>query len=230
MSAGPSGIPGPISFSDVNLTSITVQWTELLCSDRNGEITGYTVEYSSTTPPPHTNTITVSGSSNTRLVVGGLLPRTNYTFLVRAQGAANARSGTRFTATPTGIVAYCKHLSWIFLFASAGVGFFLNGRVLPDNSVVLLSDIGEGSSALYCLTDRELCCSLEAGAYRGRWDFPHGGGSVDADATADTYSSRGFSSFLLNRRSGAVGPTGVYACLIPDAGNILRTLFILLTS
>ena len=98
----PSGIPGFISFTDVNLTSITLQWTELPCSDRNGEITGYTVEYSSTASPPHTNTVTVSGSSNTRLVVGGLLPRTSYTFSVRAQGAANARSGTRFTATPTG--------------------------------------------------------------------------------------------------------------------------------
>ena len=98
-----AGIPGPLIFSNVNLTSINVQWTELPCKDLNGgEITGYTVEYSSTTPSPHTNTVTVSGSSNTRLVVGGLLPRTNYTFSVRAQGAANARSGTSFTATPTG--------------------------------------------------------------------------------------------------------------------------------
>ena len=101
----PNGIPGTINFIEVNLTSITVQWTELPCSDRNGEITGYTVEYSSTTPPPHTNTVTVSGSSNTRLVVGGLLPRTSYTFSVRAQGAATARSGTMFTATPTGELA-----------------------------------------------------------------------------------------------------------------------------
>ena len=30
------------------------------------------------------------------------------------------------------------------------VSLFLNGRILPDNSIVLLSDIGEGSSALYC--------------------------------------------------------------------------------
>ena len=220
MSAAPHGIPWLISFSDVNLTSITVQWTELPCSDRNGEITGYTVEYSSTTPL-HTNTAAVSGSSNTRLVVGGLLPRTNYTFSVRAQGAAIARSGTRFTATPTGIVAYCKHLSWNFLFLSAGVGFFLNGRLLPDNSVVLLSDIGEGSSALYCLTDKELCCSLEAGANRGRWDFP-GGGGVSTDTTANIYSSKGFSSLHLNRRSSAGVPTGVYRCIIPDAVNILR--------
>ena len=96
--AAPSG---PITFSDVNLTSITVQWTEIPCSD-DGEITGYTVEYSSTTPPPRTNTVTVSGSTNTRLVVGGLLPRTSYTFSVMAQGVATARNGTSFTATPSG--------------------------------------------------------------------------------------------------------------------------------
>ena len=102
ISAAPSGIPGSILFSDVNLTSITIHWTELPCSDRNGEITGYTVECSSTTPP-HSNTVNVSGSSTTRLVVGGLLPRTNYTFSVRAQGAAVARNGTLFTATPTGL-------------------------------------------------------------------------------------------------------------------------------
>ena len=95
----PSGIPGAIRFNDVNLTSITVQWTELPCSDRNGEITGYTVEYSSTTPS-HTNTVTVSGSINTVLVVGGLLPRTNYTFSVGAQGTNHTRTSPKFTSTP----------------------------------------------------------------------------------------------------------------------------------
>ena len=49
----------------------------------------------------HSNTTTVFGSNNTRLVVDGLLPRTDYTFLVRVQGA-EATSGNRFTATPTG--------------------------------------------------------------------------------------------------------------------------------
>ena len=101
MSTAPSGTPQSISFSDVTLTSITVQWSELPCSDRNGEITGYTVEYSSTTPPPHTNTVTVSGSSNTRLVVGGLLPRTGYTFSVGAQGTDLTRPSARFTANPS---------------------------------------------------------------------------------------------------------------------------------
>ena len=104
----------------------------------------------------------------------------------------------------------------------AGLGFFLNGRLLSDNSVVLLGDIGEGSGALYCLTDLMLCCSIEAGANRGRWDSPNGR-SVTTNG-ADFYSSKGFSSIILNRRSTAMGPTGVYTCLIPDGGNDLMTL------
>ena len=103
MPAAPSGIPGPISFSDINMTSITLQWMELPCSDRNGEITGYTVEYSST-PPPDTNTVTVSGSSNTRLVVGGLLPHTSYIFSVRAQGDGNSDRATSTVVTATGML------------------------------------------------------------------------------------------------------------------------------
>ena len=78
-----------------------MQWTEVPCSDRNGEITGYTVEYNSTTPPTMD---TMSGSSSRELVVGGLLPRTSYTFTVRAEGASIAisTSATTFTSTPTG--------------------------------------------------------------------------------------------------------------------------------
>ena len=94
----PSGSPESVSFGNVTLTSITVQWTEVPCSDRNGEITGYTVEYSSTTPP---TTNTLSGSSS-KLVVGGLLPRTSYTFTVRAEGASQSTSNSTFTSTPTG--------------------------------------------------------------------------------------------------------------------------------
>ena len=115
-------------------------------------------------------------------------------------------------------------LKFLVYLNSTGLGFFLNGAVFLNDSAVLLSDIGEGSSALYCLTDTELCCSIEAGANWGRWDFPSG--TVGTDTTADIYSSNGFSSLLLNRRSSTGVPTGVYRCLIPDASNVLRTLHI----
>ena len=95
------------------------------------------------------------------------------------------------------------------------LGFFLNGRLLQDNSIVLLGDIGEGSRALYCLTDREHCCSTAAGANRGLWRSPNG----IVQGNVGFYSTKGFSSICLNRRSGTVGPTGLYRCVIPSSSD-----------
>ena len=105
------------------------------------------------------------------------------------------------------------------------VGFFLGGQVLPNNSIVAPGDIGEGGGALYCLTDRTQCCSTEAGGELGVWRSPNDS-ELSWNTTADVYLVRGFSSLLLNRRSSAVGPTGVYTCVVPDAGNVNRTLYI----
>jgi hypothetical protein len=115
------------------------------------------------------------------------------------------------------------------MYISIGVGFFLNGALLNSGSVVSPSDIGEGSSALYCLTDETECCGVTTGgADGGEWRFPEGG-LVGENTLTGVYFTRGFSSLLLNRRSSAVGPTGVYTCVIPDAGNVLRTLTITIT-
>ena len=62
------------------------------------------MESSSITPPPHINTVSVGfGSSNTTLV-GGLLPRTNYLFSVRAlgDGSSDGATATMFTDIATG--------------------------------------------------------------------------------------------------------------------------------
>ena len=103
----------------------------------------------------------------------------------------------------------------------AVLGFFLNGELLPNNSIVLIGDIGEGSSALYCLTDRELCCSRAAGAARGLWRGPEG--NVDTNPNAGINSIRGFSSIRLSRKSSTVIPTGVYTCLIPSSSDTVST-------
>ena len=224
--AAPTGIPALISFSDVNLTSITLQWTELPCSDRNGQITGYTVEYSSTSPPPHTNTVTVSGPSNTRLVVSGLLPRTNYTFSVKAEEANMSRSEYMYTTISTGELADRSKFLTLHYFLNCiftELGFFLNGRFFSNNSIILLSDIGENSNALYCLTNRRECCLTD-----GTWISPIGLNISESFSNISFYFTRGFSSLLLNRRSRAVVPTGVYTCLIPDAESVVRYAFIVI--
>ena len=106
----------------------------------------------------------------------------------------------------------------------SGLGFFLNGTLLSNNSILWLSDIGEGSGALYCLTTRTRCCSTEAGGESGQWTLPDGSNSDDS--RTNVHFVRGYSSLLLNRRSSAVGPTGVYTCVIPDARNVPRNLYI----
>jgi hypothetical protein len=106
---------------------------------------------------------------------------------------------------------------------NAELGFFLNGTVLSNNSIVVLGKIREGSDALYCLTNRTQCCGISTGgANRGIWKFPNGS-NVGEGTTADVYFTRGFSSLPLSRRSSAVGPTGVYTCFIPDAGDSSST-------
>jgi hypothetical protein len=58
------------------------------------------------------------------------------------------------------------------------------------------------------------------------WRFP-GSNIVKEMSSTDIYQSRGFSSLLLSRQSSAVGPTGVYTCVIPDASDSNTTFRIL---
>ena len=81
---------------------------------------------------------------------------------------------------------------------------------------MLLSDIGEGSNALFCLTDRTQCCTTEAGDPRGSWRFPTGSSVPRDNTNLDFYAIRGYSSIHLNRRSDAVAPTGIFICKLPD--------------
>ena len=95
---------------------------------------------------------------------------------------------------------------------------------------MLLSDIGEGSSALFCLTDRTRCCSTTAGGERrGAWRFPNGNEVFQYSTGEDINRDRSYSSVILSRRNNVVGPTGIYACAIPseaDSSTTSRPLLI----
>ena len=113
-----------------------------------------------------------------------------------------------------------------YYYIHAELGFFLNGTLLPNNSIVLLNDIGKEGSALYCLTDRENCCTGKIGMRPGLWKFPNGS-NVSNDKYTDIYIRRGSSSIRLNRERNIMAPTGVYKCLMPNSGaTILETLLI----
>lgn len=85
-------------------SSITLSWDELDCVNRNGEITGYLIEYNfettytNTTRPFFTNT--------------GLSPETTYSFRVAAvnsNGTGTPSTSINATTLPSGIANTCNH-------------------------------------------------------------------------------------------------------------------------
>ena len=80
----PSAASTSVRESGVTSSAITVQWGEVNCTDRNGNITGYSVQYG----------VQGSGSTQTRDVSGteatisSLMPSTNYSIQVAAVNSA----------------------------------------------------------------------------------------------------------------------------------------------
>ena len=97
----------------------------------------------------------------------------------------------------------------------------IDGGVLSNNSMVLFGGIGEGSDALYCLTNGTECCSND-----GTWTLPNGSNISESSSGSSVYIIRGSSSLFLNQRNGTDGSTGIYTCSIPDAEGTVQTVFI----
>ena len=77
----PSAAPNSVSVSEVTYSSITVQWGTVPCIHRNGDITGYSVQYR-VVGSESTQTMTVSGDFSG--VISNLESSTNYSIKVAA--------------------------------------------------------------------------------------------------------------------------------------------------
>ena len=109
---------------------------------------------------------------------------------------------------------------------SSGLYFTLNGTVYLSGDTVLISDIGvdgisagviaEARTSLVCQTINLniICCRGSDGNRAGDWYFPGGGmvpgnnGNEGLDFTRSGYTQQ----VRLNRRNGALTPTGVFEC------------------
>ena len=77
-----------MSVFGVTSSSITVQWGAVDCIHRNGDITGYSVQYG-VQGESATTTVSVSGDSSGRVyTITGLLSISNYTIKVAAENSA----------------------------------------------------------------------------------------------------------------------------------------------
>ena len=77
----PSAAPTNVRMTVTN-TSITVQWGAVPCIERNGDITGYIVQYGNETQ-------NVSGGSVTETTISNLTPSTTYNIQVAAMNDAD---------------------------------------------------------------------------------------------------------------------------------------------
>ena len=114
----------------------------------------------------------------------------------------------------------------------------LRGIPYKNNSIVTLENIGVGDDALVCITNLTACCrSSDTGINRtvlGNWYFPNGtrvrsqASSRVANGTSNEqqefYRSRGQMMVLLHRRR--CGEEGIYRCEIPDAMNVIQSIYI----
>ena len=95
----PSAAPTSVNvLPNVTSSSITVQWGAVDCADRNGDITGYSVQY---TGDESTQTMSVSGGDVTKATITGLTASTTYSVRMAAVNDAGTGplSSSQFTVT-----------------------------------------------------------------------------------------------------------------------------------
>ena len=102
------------------------------------------------------------------------------------------------------------------------VWFSLRGTTYQNNSIVILEDIGEDDDALLCITFQTACCRHPYTA--GNWVFPNETRVPSSDKQWDFHRDRGQMVVRLHRRRG--GEEGIYHCEIPDAMNVIQTIYI----
>ena len=107
-----------------------------------------------------------------------------------------------------------------------GVWFSLRNTTYQNNSIVILEDIDEGDDALLCITNQTACCRppYTDGSAIGNWFFPNGTRVPSPGNNWDIYRSRGQMVVRMNRRRGR--EEGIYRCEIPDAMNVIQTIYI----
>ena len=111
--------------------------------------------------------------------------------------------------------------------AHAGVRLMLRGVQYPNNSIVNITDVGEGDHfALLCLTDKRPCCGMPPNRF-GDWYYPNGSIVPQSGDRSSFYRNRGDDGQVrLHRRSNAMTTTGIYSCEVPDASDVIRTFYV----
>jgi len=111
-----------------------------------------------------------------------------------------------------------------------GLGFFLNGSLLSNNSVVASDSIGVKGEALFCLTNNTNCCAPPFSTVtKGNWIFPNQTVIPPYVQEVPYTQSRYSSSVLLHHDSTTSDYTnlrGVFTCKVPDSDGNYQNLYV----
>ena len=91
---------------------------------------------------------------------------------------------------------------------------FHNGSFHPNNTIINATEIGEGTMALFCFTNKSNCCSEPFGL-SGEWYFPNGSAVEKQFNGGALYRNRGPSVIRLNQKNTSLSPAGIFHCEIP---------------
>ena len=99
-----------------------------------------------------------------------------------------------------------------------------NGSFHPNNTIINVDEIGEGTMALFCFTNKSKCCS-EALGLSGEWYFPNGSAVEKQDNGGALYRNRGPSVIRLNQKNTSLSPTGIFHCEVPLENGTNQNLY-----
>ena len=122
-------------------------------------------------------------------------------------------------------MSHSEYETYFYIFSESSLKFMLRNQTYLNNSIVAINDIGEGDSALLCVTDKPDCCKPPDGTAQGEFYYPNRS-AVSPGNTNPLYKNRGPQVVRLNRKINVLSPTGVYRCEIPDTNGMNGILYI----
>ena len=107
----PSAPPTSVSTSDITSSTIVLQWGPVVCIDRNGDITGYSVRYG-VQGSGSTQTMSVSGGGTYGTTITGLISFTTYSIEVAAVNGAGTGDYSKSIYAITSGTYIFRHLPY----------------------------------------------------------------------------------------------------------------------
>ncbi len=127
---------------------------------------------------------------------------------------------------------YLYHVFMVYKYLHAVVPLSSSTMtIISNNTLLSLSTIGEGVSALSCHTELTTCCrdrDNPTGEALGDWVGPDGD-SLSETSEEGFYVTREMSSVSLNLVEGSSVTAGSYCCQVPRSGGGMSTHCIMVT-